>query len=155
MAEAFAGTAGKLAFRLLVALKAGDAAGGDKRGRQSAALKVVPAPGDPLAPVDLRVDDNPDPLGRLARYLELHELYFTTSPPEDKIPLQARVLEELQAMMRRKGFYSAAADGQWSAAAANALFVLAAWENLEGRIDMERRTIDRPTLNHLRALASG
>ena len=76
-----------LARRLFAALSAGDSAGGDRRGRQSAALLVV-SPGagygggnDVLA--DLRVDDHPSPLTELARLLDLHDLYFGTSRPED------------------------------------------------------------------------
>src|SRR5215217_6359898 len=66
-----------LARRLLAALEAGDAAGGDRRGKQSAALLVVKdgagyEGGDDIA-VDLRVDDNPLPCGELARLLDLNQ----------------------------------------------------------------------------------
>lgn len=64
--EAFLATAGRpLAERLLLALEAGEAAGGDRRGRQSAALQV--AGRDPYPDLDLRVDDHPDPLSELRR----------------------------------------------------------------------------------------
>ncbi len=56
---------GTMAERLIAALKAGEAAGGDKRGKQSAALKI--ASHDPYPDLDLRVDDHPDPLAELAR----------------------------------------------------------------------------------------
>lgn len=69
MAGAFASTVGDLADRLLAALAAGDRAGGDSRGRQSAALLVVGA--DPWPEVDLRVDHDPDPVARLAELREL------------------------------------------------------------------------------------
>lgn len=55
------------AARLLAALEAGEAAGGDKRGRQSAALYVVES--EPYAAVDLRVDDHRTPLVKLRRLL--------------------------------------------------------------------------------------
>src|SRR5579884_693307 len=58
--EAFLGSSGPLAERLLCAMEAGEAAGGDKRGKQSAALRVCSA--DPYADLDIRADDHPDPL---------------------------------------------------------------------------------------------
>jgi uncharacterized Ntn-hydrolase superfamily protein len=76
MAEGFQAATGPLAERLLVALDAAEAAGGDARGRQSAALLVVPAEGPAHArSVDLRVDDHPDPLGELRRLVVLHRAY--------------------------------------------------------------------------------
>jgi len=62
---AFQHADGSLAERLLTALEAGEAAGGDKRGRQSAALKVCTR--DPYPDLDLRADDHPDPLAELRR----------------------------------------------------------------------------------------
>ncbi|HOX25416.1 MAG TPA: DUF1028 domain-containing protein [Candidatus Krumholzibacteria bacterium] len=79
MASAFAGTTGPLAERLLAALAAAEAAGGDIRGRQSAAILVVrgEATGrvwdDVL--VDLRVEDHPDPVAELARLVRVHRGY--------------------------------------------------------------------------------
>ena len=76
MAEAFEGARGTLARRLLAALDAAEAAGGDWRGRQAAGLLVVPAEGRPWETViDLRVDDHPDPLQELSRLLDLDEGY--------------------------------------------------------------------------------
>jgi uncharacterized Ntn-hydrolase superfamily protein len=64
--DAFLATAGlTLAERLLAALEAGEAAGGDRRGRQSAAIQVASI--DPYPDLDLRVDDHPDPLAELRR----------------------------------------------------------------------------------------
>jgi uncharacterized Ntn-hydrolase superfamily protein len=64
--DAFLASAGlTLAERLLAAMEAGEAAGGDKRGRQSAAIQV--ASRDPYPDLDLRVDDHPDPLAELRR----------------------------------------------------------------------------------------
>jgi uncharacterized Ntn-hydrolase superfamily protein len=76
MASAFVAADGALDRRLLAALDAGEAAGGDVRGRQSAALLVVPAEGDPWrATAELRVEDSPDPLGELRRLLDLKDAY--------------------------------------------------------------------------------
>lgn len=63
--EAFAGATGTLAERLLAALEAGEAVGGDKRGKQSAALKI--ATRDPYPDLDIRADDHPDPIAELRR----------------------------------------------------------------------------------------
>jgi uncharacterized Ntn-hydrolase superfamily protein len=70
MLAAFQATAGDLAERLLAALVAGEAAGGDARGKQSAALAVYRA--EPFAYVDLRVDDGPEPVQELRRLLALY-----------------------------------------------------------------------------------
>ncbi len=77
MLRAFQGAVGQpLADRLLVALEAGEAAGGDLRGRQSAALLVVPAQGPAWqASVSLRVEDHPEPLIELRRLLGLQRAY--------------------------------------------------------------------------------
>ena len=72
--DAFAAAPGALADRLLTALEAGEAAGGDKRGRQSAALKV--ASGDPYPDLDIRTDDHSDPLAELRRLLRVSRERF-------------------------------------------------------------------------------
>ena len=79
MASAFEKAKGSLADRILAALEAAEEAGGDIRGRQSAALLVVSGKlGDPpwvARRVDLRVEDHPDPIGELKRLLRLHRAY--------------------------------------------------------------------------------
>ena len=76
MLEAFEGAAGPLTERLLLALEAAEREGGDARGRQSAAILVVPAEGEPWRTlVSLRVKDHPEPLGELRRLLALHDAY--------------------------------------------------------------------------------
>jgi uncharacterized Ntn-hydrolase superfamily protein len=76
MAEAFETSTGRLADRLLAALDAAEEAGGDARGRQSAALLVVPAEGEPWQRrVSLRVEDHLEPLVELRRLLTLHDAY--------------------------------------------------------------------------------
>jgi uncharacterized Ntn-hydrolase superfamily protein len=82
VAEGYAEATGEFASRLVAALRAGDGAGGDLRGRQSAALLVVSGTRDDEAPwegvlVDLRVDDAADPVGELARLLRLQRAYET------------------------------------------------------------------------------
>ncbi len=76
MAAAFEATEGPLAERLVAALEGAERAGGDVRGRQSAALVVVPAAGDPwLRTFDLRVEDHADPVAELARILRFARAY--------------------------------------------------------------------------------
>lgn len=79
MADAYTGSSGDLAERMLTALKAGQAAGGDIRGRQSAAILIVKAEssGRPWADrvVELRVEDHEEPIEELARLLRLHRAY--------------------------------------------------------------------------------
>jgi tetratricopeptide (TPR) repeat protein len=84
MAQAFERAAGPLQRRLAAALHAAEANGGDARGRQSAAILVAPAAGEPWrTTVDLRVDDDPEPLHELDRLLDLHDAYDLASEGDD------------------------------------------------------------------------
>jgi len=96
-----------LSRRLLAALTAGDEAGGDSRGRQSAALFVVRegagyAGGDDIA-VDLRVDDHAAPVTELARLLDLNDLYLTASTDDEKLPIDDALRAELDERARAAG----------------------------------------------------
>ncbi|GGF38209.1 hypothetical protein GCM10011519_09740 [Marmoricola endophyticus] len=96
-----------LARRLLSALRAGDEAGGDRRGRQSAALLVVRDGAgygghDDLA-VDLRVDDHEAPVAELTRLLALNDLYLTASTEEEKVAVDADLAAELDRRARDLG----------------------------------------------------
>lgn len=96
-----------LADRLLAALAAGDAAGGDRRGRQSAAVLVVEAGagygGLSDVAVDLRVDDHTQPVTELTRLLRLHARYFTRADPEVALPLAGSLAEEVRTRLARLG----------------------------------------------------
>jgi uncharacterized Ntn-hydrolase superfamily protein len=86
MAAAFESATGPLARRLLAALNAAEAAGGDARGRQSSALVVAPAEGEPWRrTVDVRVDDHPAPLHELERLLDLADAYAIASEGDDLV----------------------------------------------------------------------
>ncbi|MCU1602629.1 MAG: fimbrial assembly protein FimA [Frankiales bacterium] len=106
VASTFEAAAGPLANRLAAALLAGDRAGGDRRGRQSAVLYVVSEGGgygggsDVL--VDLRVDDHADPVLELQRLLDLHRLYF--GKPEETLPLEGALAEEVAAKLEALGY---------------------------------------------------
>jgi uncharacterized Ntn-hydrolase superfamily protein len=96
-----------LAHRLLAALLAGDDAGGDSRGRQSAALLVVRDRAgygglDDVA-VDLRVDDHPRPVTELARLLDLSDFFLSPPPDEDRIAMTPALASELDERARAAG----------------------------------------------------
>src|ERR1700736_5338946 len=93
MAAAFQSESGSLGYRLLSALDAGEAAGGDVRGKQSAAILVVPASGPPWERiVDLRVEDSPEPLRELRRLMNLHDAYVFAGEG-DQLVAQGRLGE--------------------------------------------------------------
>ena len=99
MARAFEAAKGDLADRMLAALEAAEAEGGDIRGRQSAAMIVVRAKstGEPWRDrlVDLRVDDHPQPLAELRRLLSLHRAYEEMNLGDEAVAKQ-----DVQAALR-------------------------------------------------------
>jgi uncharacterized Ntn-hydrolase superfamily protein len=119
--------------RLVAALEAGDRAGGDRRGRQSAALRVWRAGasyGGVLdVAVDLRVDDHRTPVAELARLLDLHELYFGTPDPASLLPLEGALAAQVAASLERLGYATAG-----GARLAEALGRWAGTENFEERL---------------------
>ena len=137
MAAAFESAPGDLGARLVAALAAGDAAGGDRRGKQSAAVLVVTPGGgyggDNDRYLDLRVDDDPDPVGRLAGLLKLHQLYFGQTDPARRIPIDAALARELQALLARLGYYQGPVDGAWDGPTIDAFWAFVGTENLEER----------------------
>src|SRR6267143_3398276 len=106
MAEAFQHASGALADRLLAALAAGQAGGGDKRGMESAALLVVRRNAGYLGLndryIDVRVYDDTNPLRELQRLYRLHQLYFFESRPEDLIAITPDVVRQLESILLRE-----------------------------------------------------
>jgi uncharacterized Ntn-hydrolase superfamily protein len=154
MERAWRESAGQgLARRLLGALAAGDAAGGDSRGRQSAAMYAVePGAGYDGCGVlaDLRVDDHPDPVSELGRLLEHWEMYF--GGPEDVQPLEGDLAAEVADRLARAG-HAVAHDGHEGAAdLATALADWAGEANYEARLSPDG--IDARVLEALRAATS-
>lgn len=137
MASAFRGASGELADRLAAALLAGDRAGGDRRGRQSAGVLVVRPGGgyggDNDRYIDLRVDDHEDPVVRLQELLALHHLYFGKTDPDRRIPVDAHIAAELQRVLIATGHYTGQANGQWDEATREAFWAFVGIENLEER----------------------
>ncbi len=153
MARTFEESEGELADRLAAALEAGQEAGGDSRGRQSAALLVVREKGgyggfnDRY--LDLRVDDHPTPIQELKRLLELHKLYFFKSKPEDLLPLEGAVAREVQKILSEMGYYSGEINGLYDNTTRQALLDFTGIENLEERWQ-EDACIDPVVLEFMR-----
>jgi uncharacterized Ntn-hydrolase superfamily protein len=153
MQAAFLRRRGALPQRLYRALLAGDRAGGDKRGRQSAAILVV-KPGAGYGGfndrwLDYRVDDHEDPLVRLGELLEIHALYFGKSPEKDRVKLKGRNLQRMQALLNRLGYLDSAPSSVFDSATRAALDAFLGNENFEERADTSQGWIDRPVLNYL------
>ncbi len=152
LAETFESAHGDLAERMVTALAAGQAAGGDRRGQESAALLVVRARGgyggfnDRY--IDLRVDDHPKPIEELRRLLELQRLYLGKTNPDDLLAIDDNVARELQQMMARRG-YSVTVTGMWDEQSKKGFREFAGVENLEERLQ-EGPFIDRVVLRFLR-----
>jgi uncharacterized Ntn-hydrolase superfamily protein len=110
LASAFeAAPAGPLAERLVTALAAAQAAGGDRRGRQAAALLVTgrgAGYGGADVIVDLRVDDHPEPVTELQRLYGLHQLYFGSTPDDRWIQIDAALKADLRNRLDRLGYRS-------------------------------------------------
>lgn len=153
MQTAFLATAGQLPARLHAALLAGDRAGGDRRGRQSAAIYVVKPEGGyggfTDRWIDYRVDDHEDPVMRLGELLELHELFFGESDENERIPLSGEHLLQLQKIVIRKGYLDGSADGQYNTATKNALRAFTGNENFEERCDLKAGWMDKPVFDYL------
>jgi uncharacterized Ntn-hydrolase superfamily protein len=134
-----------LARRLVDALEAGQAAGGDPRGKQSAAVLVVSAGGgygglgDVL--VDLRSDDSGEPIGELWRMLDLHDLYFGSTPDEELLDVDGTLEQELTRRLASTGYASGDLRRD--------LYDWMGRENFEERWRGDR--LDPVVLRHLRA----
>jgi uncharacterized Ntn-hydrolase superfamily protein len=147
MEKAFLKAKGNLPSRLFAALFAGDRAGGDKRGRQSAAIYVAkPKSGyggylDRW--LDYRVDDHENPVPRLGELLEMHELYFGKSPERERIPIKGKTMDQMADILKSAGYLKK-----------NAVFLHAfnefiGNENFEERADPAGEWIDKPVLKYL------
>jgi uncharacterized Ntn-hydrolase superfamily protein len=96
-----------LADRLIASLAAAQAAGGDRRGQQAAALRVVKKGAGYLGAdivADLRVDDHPEPVEELKRLYELHQLYFGATPDEEWVRVDSELATELRSRLDRLGY---------------------------------------------------
>ncbi|MEA2434124.1 MAG: hypothetical protein QOG54_1581 [Actinomycetota bacterium] len=152
MATAFEATNGELGARLLAALTAGDREGGDRRGRQSASLRVVREGGgygggvDTV--VDLRVDDHPAPIPELERIYRLQALYFPHPDSLEFVDIDEPLGNEL------RGLLGMAKSGTgYDPELRDALFRFVGTENLEERWTEDAK-IERAVLDFLRRSSS-
>jgi len=158
MAETFERSRGSLADRLLAALVAGQAGGGDRRGMQSAALLVVRANAGYLGNndryIDIRVYDAPDPIKELQRLYALHKLYFFTTDSADLMPITPALQQELETILvvepanQREKWLAApqpCLNDTFLTALANFMY----WENYDVRVRMDGK-IDRVVLEDIR-----
>jgi len=150
MAESFQNSTGPLAHRLVQALDAGQNAGGDSRGRQAAGLLVVKEKssygGYNDRMIDLRVDDDPEPIAKLAHLLDLHDLYFGAT--EVKVPVDEALGKEIQTALAAKGHYHGPIDGDYGEVSQRAFYDWCSMENFEERI-CEGKFMDEKILNIL------
>jgi uncharacterized Ntn-hydrolase superfamily protein len=156
MATAYEKARGELADRLLTALQAGDTAGGDKRGKQAAAVLVVRPNGgyggDTDRYLDLRVDDDETPVKKLKRLVASHHLFFGKPRDEDRIQINKDIARELQQIMLEQGYLGGEVNGDWDIVSQQAFWNLIGNENLEERwsLESEPGVIDRVALDYLR-----
>jgi len=153
MAETFERTDGPLPERLLAALEAGQAEGGDSRGQQSAALYVVKEKGSYGGfidrYVDLRVDDHPTPIVELRKLLEMHRLYFGATEPANLTRLAGNVAKEVQRILARLGYYAGESTGVYDLKTKEAFRKFCSVENFEERW-RDDHFADREILNFMR-----
>ncbi len=157
LAEAFERSTGTLADRLVAALKAGQAGGGDKRGMQSASLLVVRKNGGYLGGndrlVDIRVYDAPDPIAELERLLALHKLHFFPSEPQDLMPITPELVATLEPILLSEPAgqpqkWLSARQGRPTQPFLEALRNFMYWENYDVRVRMDGK-IDRVVLDDI------
>jgi uncharacterized Ntn-hydrolase superfamily protein len=157
LAETFERTRGGLADRLLAALKAGQAGGGDKRGMQSAALLVVRKNAGYLGAndrfIDIRVYDAPDPIAELERLLALHKLHFFPSDPQDLIPITPEIVGRLEPILLAEPLgqpqkWLARKQGKATQEFLEALRNFMYWENYDVRVRMDGK-IDKVVLDDI------
>jgi uncharacterized Ntn-hydrolase superfamily protein len=157
MLQTFQSAGGALSWRLLAALKAGERAGGDRRGKQSAALLVVKPRGgyggfnDRY--LDLRVDDHPRPVVELERVAHLWQLYYEKPAEDQLVTIDGHLAEELRDGLRRLGF-DPGLSGPWSDQDQKAFRAFSEIENLEDRLRPDQRT-DQQVLGYFRQRVRG
>jgi uncharacterized Ntn-hydrolase superfamily protein len=157
MARGYREAQGELVDRLLQALDAGDRAGGDRRGRQSAALLVVRAGGGYAGRgdryIDLRVDDSPEAVKELIRVFHVFDTEFLIRKDADLEPTPGLVAE-LQLALVATGHYAGPETGELDAPTRKALEDFAAQFNLENKVDWDRGTLYESVVREIREVAS-
>jgi uncharacterized Ntn-hydrolase superfamily protein len=148
MLEAYELAEGELVDKLLAALEAGDKAGGDRRGKQSAAILVVREDGGFLGfgdrYVDLRVDDHPEPVLELVRIFRLYDSTRLMRPgSRDIIAMPANDVKILKQALSKSGFYKGEIDGYVDRELAQALVSYLASKGLSTIPYIDAQTVKR------------
>ncbi len=139
MARAFESSEGDLPVRLLAALRAGQRAGGDKRGQQSAALVVVRAKGGYGGLndrwIDVRVDDHPAPIEELTRVFNVYDVtLLNREDPKDLVTMTPTVIKEVQRGLVQLGFYHGPLSGHYDKPTQMAFEAWAGINNFENKL---------------------
>ena len=139
MARAYERMDGDLPAKLLAALVAGQDAGGDRRGQQSAAVLVVRERGgyggfnDRW--IDLRVDDHPRPIEELIRVFQVYDLtVLTREDPKNVVEITPEVARYVQQFLAARNFDCGPLTGTWDAATEAAFEAWMGIENLEEKV---------------------
>lgn len=152
LADTFKSTQGSLARRLISALDVAQSAGGDRRGRQSAALLVVKEGGsyggfnDKY--IDLRVDDDPEPIKQLEHLLSLHEMYFNKPLPGDIIEVDSELAKRIQTTLKKLNYYTGEINGIYDEKTVASYHAFCGWENYEERI-IDAKHVDKMVIDVL------
>lgn len=156
MADTFKSAEGELAERLLSALEAGQMAGGDKRGRQSAALFVVKENGSYGGYndhyIDLRVDDHPTPIQELKRILKIFYLYFGDKEVE-KVKLTDEIIKKVKKNLKDMDIFEGEINSEANEEFRNSLEVFYHQENFEER-EQKEGFIDKDILEYMKNKAN-
>lgn len=151
MSSFFEQSTGPLAERLIKALAAAQHAGGDSRGKQSAAVYVLQEGagygGYNDVKVDLRVDDHPEPIEELLRLYELHQVFGEST--DEQLEIEGELFEEIKGHLVRHGLLDSTGHAGYNDSVKEALKTFTLRENFDDRWTEERR-IDEVVLEHLR-----
>ncbi len=140
MVSVFESSKGTLARRLVNALTFGDEVAGDFRGRQASALYVVrPRTTEPVdvftePTIDLRVDDHENPFQELKRLLDLYELIYLPTAPEERLPQNPTNVRRLQRVLAHAGYYDGEISGVLDDRTRTAIIRLGRVENFHRRL---------------------
>lgn len=152
LADTYKKTEGCFAHRLVTALDAAQEAGGDRRGRQSAALLIVKKNGSYGGYndryIDLRVDDDKEPIKKLAHLLKLHEMYFERTKEHEKLEVDAELAGNIQSALKKLGYYKHDINSVYDELTREAFKAFCGWENFEERIN-EGNIVDKNVIDHL------
>ncbi|RAZ79584.1 DUF1028 domain-containing protein [Planococcus halotolerans] len=151
MSRSFEQSTDPLAERLIKALAAAQHAGGDSRGKQSAAVYVLQEGagygGYNDVKVDLRVDDHPEPIEELLRLYELHKVFGESS--DEQLAIEGELFEEIKGHLVRRGLLDSTDHAGYNETVKEALKTFTLRENFDDRWT-EERLIDEVVLDHLR-----